>query len=213
MKQIIIVFLAMVLGGCISIPKSPTPRFYMLQAANERQVSNKTNITTDVIIGVGPVKIPEYLSRPQIVTRDREGMLTFAQFDRWGESLDLGMARVIEEDLTAMLPGAKMAAYPWNISIPIQYQVVVEIVQLDSELDKDLFVVAQWLVIDVLEAKTLIMKRSEFRQPIMPQNYAGLAGTLNTICASLSGDIAEALAALETAPKTKKEPPVIPRYN
>ena len=211
------VCLALVLSGCISVSNSPTPRFYVLQAVNENQVSTKINIASDVFVGVGPVKIPEYQDRPHIVTQSKEQMLTFAQFDRWGESLDLGVARLIREDLTVMLPGAKFSLYPWNLSIPVKYQVVVEIVQLDSELDKDLFLVAQWLVIDAQNTKTLIIKRSEFRQPIIPQNYSGLAKTFSTVCASLSSEIADALVTLEIHPKTKEDAPVqshiIPAYN
>jgi hypothetical protein len=206
MKQIIIryctvtsvVCLALVLSGCLSASNSPTPRFYMLQAVDGNQVSKKINITSDVVIGVGPVKIPEYQDRPQIVTQDEEKMLKFAQFDRWGESLDLGMTRLIGENLTVMFPEAKFTLYPWNSSVPVKYQVVVEIVQLDSNLDKDLLVVAQWLVIDVQNAKTMIIKRSEFRQSIVPQNYSGLVKALSITCASLSSEIAESLATLET---------------
>jgi hypothetical protein len=54
----------------------------------------------------------------------------------------------------------------------------------------------------------MIIKRSESRQPIIPQNYFGLAKTLSTACASLSSEIAEALATLETNPKTKEDAPV-----
>jgi uncharacterized lipoprotein YmbA len=194
--------LALVLSGCISVPNSPTPRFYVLQSLYENQVSKKINVTSDMVIGIGPVKIPEYQDRPQIVTRGKEKMLKFAQFDRWGESLTLGVARLIREDLTVMLPGAKCALYPWNSTIPVKYQVVVEIVQLDSELDKDMFLAAQWLVIDVQNTKTMIIKRSEFRQPIIPQNYSGLVKTLSTACESLSGEIAEELGTLE---KTKED--------
>jgi len=201
------VCLALVLSGCISVQNSPTPRFYMLQAVDENQVNKKTNIASEVFIGVGPVKIPEYQDRPQIVTQNKEKMLKFAQFDRWGESLNLGVARLIAEDLTVMFPGEKFTLYPWNLSIPVKYQVVVEIVQLDSELDKNLFLVAQWLVIDAENSKTLVMKRSEFRQPIIPQNYSGLAKTLSTVCASLTSEIASALATLETHPSA------IPGYN
>ena len=96
-----------------------------------------------------------------------------------------------------MLPGAKFTLYPWNSSIPVKYQVVVEIVQLDSELDKDLFLAAQWLVIDAENSKTMIIKRSEFLQPIIPRDYSGLAKALSIVCASISGEIAEALAMLE----------------
>ena len=108
---------------------SPTPRFYMLSALDETQAGKKINITPGVIIGVGPVKIPEYLDRPQMVTTDKEGMLKFDEFDRWGESLDLGIARLIREDLTVMVPGTKLTLYPGNPSIAVKYQVVVEVVQ------------------------------------------------------------------------------------
>jgi hypothetical protein len=198
------VFLVLVLSGCISVQNSPTPRFYMLSAINESQISKRMDIASDVLIGVGPVKIPEYQDRPQIVTQSKDETLKFAQFDRWGESLDLGVERLIAEDLTVMLPGAKFTLYPWNLTIAVKYQVVVEIVQLDSELDKDLFLVAQWLVIDAQNTKTMIIKRSEFRQPIKPQNYSGLAKTLSTACATLSSEIAEALATLENKPENKE---------
>lgn len=194
------VCLVLILSGCISVQNSPTPRFYVLNAQDENQVSNKINLATEVFIGVGPVRIPEYLDRPQMVTQSKEKMLKFAQFDRWGESLDLGMARLIRENLTIMLPGAKFTAFPWNLSIPIKYQVTVEILQLTSELDGNLFLATQWLIIDTQNSKTMLIKRSEFRQPIIPQNYIGLAKTLSTVCASLSQEIAQALAKLETQP-------------
>jgi uncharacterized protein len=196
---------ALLLSGCISISSSPTPRFYKLQAIHEDDVSKKMNMASNVLIGVGPVKIPEYLDRPQIVTQGKEKTLKFAQFDRWGESLDLGVTRLIREDLTVILPAAELTSYPWNQSMPVKYQVVIEIVQLDSELDKDLFLVAQWQVIDARTTKTVIIKRSELRQPIIPQDYPGLAKALSTACASLSSAIAEALSTLETQPKTKED--------
>jgi uncharacterized protein len=191
------VCVALFLGGCISIPNSPTPRFYALSIVDEGQISKKINIAPGMLIGIGPVKIPEYEDRPQMVTVDKEKMLQFAQFDRWGESLDLGLARLIREDLTTMLPGAKLTLYPWDPSIAVKYQVNIEVVQLDSELDRDMFFVVQWTVIDVQNSKTVIIKRSEFRQPIIPQNYSGLSQTLSTACALLSSQIAGSLALLK----------------
>ena len=189
----------LLLGGCISLPNSPmspTPRFYMLSAINDTQVSKKINIKPGLIIGVGPVKIPEFLDRPQMVTKDKQGILKFDEFNRWGESLDLGVARLIREDLTVMVPGAKLTLYPWNPSIAVKYQVVVEVVQLDSELDRDMSFVVQWVVIDVQNSKTIIIKRSVFHQPIIPQNYSGLAKTISIACASLSSQITQALSTL-----------------
>ena len=56
--------------------------------------------------------------------------------------------------------------------------------------------VVQWTVIDVQNSKTVIIKRSEFRLPIVSHNYSGLAQTLSTACSSLSDQIAQALASL-----------------
>ena len=191
----------LLLSGCISLPNSPispTPRFYMLSAINETQVSKKINIPADVLIGVGPVKIPGYLDRPQMVTKDKEGVLKFDEFDRWGESLDRGLARLVREDLTGKLPGTKLVLYPWGSEVAVNYQVTLEVVKLDSEIDRDMSFVVQWTVIDVQNSKTVIIKSSVFHQPIIPQNYSGLAKTLSASCASLSHQIAQTLVTLKT---------------
>ena len=80
-------------------------------------------------------------------------------------------------------------------------QVVVEIIQLDSELDGDMSLTAQWVITDVQSAKPVVVKRSQFRQAILPQDYSGLAQTLSAACASISNDIAAALAGLEFKPQ------------
>lgn len=204
-RVIACVIFVLTLSGCLAMSNSPTPRFYMLKAIDEHQAAQKFKITSDMIIGVGPVSIPEYLNRPQIVTQDKDKMLTFAQFDRWGENLDRALGRLIREDLGVMLPGVTFELFSWNMDIPVKYQVLIDVVQLEGELKKDLFFVAQWSVFNLDKNKMLVIKRSEFRQPINPNNYSGLVGTLSAACASLSSEIAEAVAKLASEPEKKEE--------
>lgn len=192
--RIFCVIFAFLLCGCISVPKSPDPRLYMLQAAGKDNVGQRFDVPSDVIIEVGPVKIPGYLDRPQIVTEDKNKMLKFAQFDRWGEPLNSGLAQVITLNLAQALPGASLHVFPYDSSIPFKYQLILDVVQLESELDKDLFFVVQWSIIDAPKNKMLLTKKSEFRQPINPHDYTGLTAALSTACVSLSAEIAEALA-------------------
>lgn len=91
-------------GGCLFVSNSPVPRFYILQAADKEHAEHKFYIYPETLIAVGPVKIPDYLNRPQIVSINKHGMLSFAEFDRWGESLDSALARLINENLTLALP-------------------------------------------------------------------------------------------------------------
>lgn len=193
--------LALAFGGCIATSNSPTPRFYALQAMDESQVSGKFNIPSSIIIGIGPVKIPEYQNRPQIVTQDANNLITFAQFDRWGEPLDLALLRLVAANLSIMLPGVTLATSPWNLDTPVKYQVIMDVIRLESRLDKDLAFTVQWSIIDLENKKMVLTKRLEFSQPIEPHNYSGLARTLSMECAPLSVEIAKTLFALTAQPE------------
>lgn len=192
----LVLALSLSTGGCIAMSNSPPPRFYALQAIDESYAGEKFNIPSSVIIGIGPVKVPEYQNRPQIVTQDTNNLITFAQFDRWGEPLELALPRLISANLSAILPGATLAISPWNLDIPVKYQVIMDVVRLESRLDKDLSFTVQWSVIDSENKKMVLTERSEFSKPIEPHNYSGLAETLSMECASLSGEIAKTLSAL-----------------
>ncbi len=190
---ILIVFL---LSGCVSIPESPSPRFYMPASITSEQAVEKFDIAPGVIVSVGPVNIPDAQDRPHIVTRNKDGNISFAQFDRWAEPLDSIIARVINNDLTGLMPQASFQIFPCNLAIPLDYQVVVEVVQLDSELSKDMNLTAQWSIIEVKNRKLLLTKRSRFIEPINPHDYFGLSKALGTACLSLSKEIATNLSAI-----------------
>ncbi len=191
------------LSGCLSLSNSPTARFYALESMDKSQPVNKFMIPSEVMIGIGPVNIPEYLNRPQIVTQNQDKTLTFAQFDRWGEPLDLALERTICENLRVLLPGAVVEIYPWNVAIPVKYRVIVDFIQLASELKNNLSLVAQWSVIDVANNKIILIKRAEIIEPVKPQNYPGLVKTLSIGCTALSNQIASDLALLANKPVTK----------
>ncbi len=196
--------LIFVLSGCISVGSSPNPRFYMLKHLGEDAVTQRFNIPPGKITVIGPVSIPQYLDRPQMVTQDDKGMMNIAQFDRWGESLDAEIARLIIENLNLMLPGGTFEVFPCNFAIPLNYQVIVGILQLDSNLKKDLLLVAQWSIIDADTRKMLFIKRTDLVQPINPHNYSGLADAFSKAVVSLSTEIAQNLSILANQPK--KEP-------
>ncbi|MDD5561708.1 MAG: PqiC family protein [Candidatus Omnitrophica bacterium] len=199
--------LIFVLSGCISAGNSPNPRFYMFKHLEDIQAAQKFSIPAGKITIIGPVSIPQYQDRPQIVTQDDKGMLDIAQFDRWGEPLDAGIARLIIEDLNLMLPEGTFEMFPCNFAIPLDYQVIVSILQLESNLKKDLLLVAQWSIIDTESRSMLFTKRSDLIQPVEPHNYSGLADALSKAVASLSSQIAENLSLLANQPKKETDQP------
>jgi len=188
--------LIFILSGCISAGSSLDPRFYMLKQLKQDEVAQKFDIPSGIITVIGPVGIPQYLDCPQMITQNGQGMINIAQFDRWGESLDVGIARLIIEDLNLMLPGGTFEMFPCNFAIPLNYQVIVGILQLEGNLKKDFLLVAQWSIIDANTRKMLFTKRSDLIEPINPGNYSGLADALSKAVAALSTEIAQNLSIL-----------------
>ena len=200
------VIFSLLLSGCASMIKSsPDPRFYALEAGGKKEPVEKIDIPADTIIGVGPINIPEYQNRPQIVTQNADNIITFAEFDRWGEPLDLAILRLISENLRVIMPNAVIETYPWEGAIPVKYKVIVNVIQLISDLENDMYFAAQWSIIEVKNNKMVLTKKIEFTESITSQDYSGLVKTLSAACFSLSKQIAENAAGIAEKAEEEKE--------
>src|SRR5262245_11281949 len=80
------------LAGCMSVA-DPT-KYYVLSATEPREPA-PTAAASGVAVGVGPVLIPSYLDRVQIVTRSASGEVDVAKYERWAEPLESGVAQVL----------------------------------------------------------------------------------------------------------------------
>ena len=198
MKNSIVLFLSLLLAGCLSVPYSQSSRFYTFQPINETnssELAGSANLD-GAILGIGPVTLPEYLNRPQMVTRNADNTMEFAQFDRWAEPLDTGMSRIIAKDISLLLPKVNVELFPWNSVMPIKYQVLIKVLQLDCRLGAQAELVSQWSVIDVKNKKVLLTKRSSYKKPVLGKNYPAVVQAVSSICDSLSRDIAQDLMQL-----------------
>lgn len=192
-----LVFFLLLLEGCISVPRSPSPHFYTLESIEELDTALAgAESLSDVTIGIGPVALPAYLRRPQIATKSEADTIEFAQFERWAESLDEEIARVITRNFAILFPKAGVEIFPWNSIIPVKYQVIIEVIQLDSKLNSDVVLLVQWSVLDAKEKKMLLSKRSGYRKSVETHDYPGLVQSVSAICESLSREIAQALTQL-----------------
>src|SRR5262249_1018239 len=75
------------ISGCMSVA-DPT-RYYVLSPTAPREPTPSV-AASSVAVGVGPVLIPGYLDRVQIVTRDANDEVAVAMYDRWAEPLESG---------------------------------------------------------------------------------------------------------------------------
>ena len=98
------------MGGCVG--RSSAARFYVLTPVAATGVAAASTQGSGLIVSVGPVTLPSYLNRPQIVTRLAGGEVDLAEFDRWAEILIEAVPRVLAEDLGRLLGSDRVEAYP-----------------------------------------------------------------------------------------------------
>ena len=91
-------------AGCLSVPipqaEADPSRFYVLNPVTAPLTAG-AEATKAPAMTLQPVEVASYLrSRPLIVRRG-ENEIQFREFARWGEPLELGIARVLREELLA----------------------------------------------------------------------------------------------------------------
>jgi uncharacterized protein len=154
---ICIFLLALLLGSCASTP--PT-RFYVLGAMNEQGAAIPGK---GIAIGIGPVTLPQYLNRPQIVTRVGSNRLDFAEFDQWGGDLNDNVTRVLAANLSSLLKTDRVSLYPWKEEAPIDEQVTIDVVSFERDVDGSSVLTAYWSIIDPRKGEVKLMRRSTYR--------------------------------------------------
>jgi uncharacterized lipoprotein YmbA len=188
----ILAIIAVFLSGCLS--RSQTPRFYALSAMQEDQViSKRKSPAHNAVVGIGPVKLADYLDESKIVTRTTDNQLAKAEYDRWVGSFKDEFINVMADNIGFLLPTDRIYLYPWRRTVPIDYQVTVDVVRCDGRLGEAAWLETRWSVFGGQEKKLLKTKRSSLREPVSGPDYAALVAAQSRAIAKLSQEIAEAI--------------------
>ncbi|MGB8992834.1 MAG: PqiC family protein [Desulfobaccales bacterium] len=187
---VILAIAAIFLGGC----RSQTPRFYTLSPLQEDQViSKRKSPVQNAVIGIGPVKLADYLDQSMIVTRTSDNQAVKAEYDRWVGSFKDDFMNVLADNIGFLLSTERIYLYPWRLSVPIDYQVVLDVVRCDGRLGDAAWLEARWSIFGGPEKKLLKMNRSSIHEPVRGADYAALVAAQSRALAKLSQEIAEAI--------------------
>jgi uncharacterized lipoprotein YmbA len=191
---IILAIVAIFSGGCA---RSQTPRFYALTPMQPGEVTSKRQSPTpNPVIGIGPVTLADYLDQSDLVTRTGDNQLVKAEYDRWAGSFKNDFINVLAENIGFLVPTERIYLYPWRGSVPIGYQVALEVIRCDGRLGEAAYLVARWSVFEGPEKKLLKMNRSSIREPVTGADYAALVAAQSRAVAKLSQEIAGAIKAV-----------------
>jgi uncharacterized lipoprotein YmbA len=175
--------------GCAS--KGVKPREYLLTPATTAGAGSGD--VGDVRIGVGPVTIPSYLDRANLVTRVGDNELAFSDLHRWGESLETGIARVVAANLVLLVPARQVESYPWRTLPKIDYRVTMEIERFERGPDGNVDLDVRWFLGDGKSGRIRQASHSRFSIAAGGRTHADTVAAMSEAAAQLSAEIANVI--------------------
>jgi len=164
------------LSACSILEPRPDPtRYYLLTTAAKAPAA--PTAARPESIGVGPITLPDYLERPEIVRRKAAHEIVPSPVERWAEPLAGLAGRVLGEDL-ALLTGADVVHYPWLAPAP-QRQVLVSFIRFEPVEGARVELVARVRMVSFADNTATAESRQEITLPLAADDGATIAATMS----------------------------------
>jgi uncharacterized lipoprotein YmbA len=198
----VLLSVALVFSSCLGGPgKAPATRFFVLNSLYSEENINRPEpvavLEKNTLIGVGPIKLSQALDRPQIVMRTSQNEIRVADLERWAMPLRENITNVLVDNLSALLLTGSILKFPWKASIPLDYQVIMEITRFDGMPGGNVDLRARWGILTA-DGETVLLKRKlTLTEPIGGDTIPEMVTAQSRLVAKLSHKIALEIKQLE----------------
>ena len=186
------ILLSLALAACAS---TPAARYYALSAVTPSASAQPR----DVSVALGPIDLPQYLERPQIVTRTGDNRLNVDEFNRWGGALEEEVSKVLARYLGGRLGTQRVYGYPSRIAVDTDYRIAIEIRTFDGALGGDVDLEVAWSLFNDRNGAVLQTGQSSYHGNANGADYAAYAAALSGLLSQFGNDLAAAVGAVEPA--------------
>ena len=188
MKKYISVCLLALVAAC----SSPNPDFFQpvpMMVSTERY----PNVTSMILLN--QVLMAPETTRPQITTLGKKDFqVKIDEFNRWGAAPERLVQRVINQNLSQLMPNA-MVENQSTLRKNYKYAVVVEIQEMSGRLNENTYLKASYFI---RNKKGKIIKSGRFnKEMVIKGGYEEYVPAHSKLLAELSAQIAKDLAKLK----------------
>lgn len=173
--------------GC----SSKNSEFFILNPAKFSNIEQHKSCRNKIL--VQNVIIPDYIDKPEIVTRISPNQLFQAEFHRWAEPLGGNITAVIAQNLSSQLAKDVILTTPGIISSNINYYLKINVNQFDVDGAGVSTLKVTWNVYNA-NMKLIKTRNASYRFLAQnPKNYPDVTFTMNKNISAFSSDLAQQL--------------------
>lgn len=192
LRILIPVMLLSMVFGCRSVTPAVTHYVLNSMAAGESP-SETVDEPRSRIVSIGPVRLPNYVNRLQMVIRNGSSELEISEFHRWADYPDRLVQQVLEDNLQVLLPRARVVSHPLPAGLKPDVTVTVRFGELIGTADKKMRLRATWTVRSGGEPATERSWQSRISEPISGTGFKALAAAHSRVLEKLCREVALAL--------------------
>ncbi len=167
--QLVLVFVLTVslLSGCIKTTSVPT-RFYVLNPFDyDVSLVNETKKNVSSSVEIASLRLPQYLEKPQIVTRSSKNRLELAEYHQWGGNLRKNMTRVLAQNISQLLDTPNISIAPFSPPVPPEFRVEIEVMRFERDFNGQVRFSTQWRLSSGQDRKILVTRMTDLESPVV----------------------------------------------
>jgi len=203
--SILLFAFGLIMGSCspFGAGTQRDTKYYVLSSmqSEAKPVQPMANLP-DIGIGVGPIRMPLYLDRSDIVTRGSSNEVEIADFAQWAGPLQENFSRVLAENLSVLLQTDNVGVFPFIRRELLDYNITVYVTRFDGLPGDQAHLRARWSILDGKRKKSLFEKHTVASHPTENDTTEALIAAKSITLGQLSREIAQAIEEI-----SKKQPP------
>jgi hypothetical protein len=185
---------SVMLAGCFTARPDPT-RFYVLTPITAADTPAPPADAARVVLGLGPITLPRYLDRSEVISRVGNNEIRAADFDRWAEPLHLQIARTLAEDLAVLGAVSRVVHHPWYRASDLDAVLELDVLRFERNAEGHALLAARWRLRCPSGGVPLHTEEIILSDPATAADAAAVAEALSRQVAELSRRAAAALHA------------------
>jgi uncharacterized protein len=184
-RRLLLLATTCLIAACAS---SPTARFYRLDPL---ELSYQGDTGAGVILALGPMSLPDYLQRPQMVRRDRGAEVLVDELNRWAEPLDEQVPRIIAANVDGLADDIVVVPSTRRTVTP-DYRLFATVLRFDADTEGLTELVIQWGITAAAGTTVVPPRTSRYQTRATPADDPdAMASAMSALLGQVSRDMVD----------------------
>jgi uncharacterized lipoprotein YmbA len=178
---------ALIAGCSLLEPREDPTRYFVLSPTQAPTAAASTPLERQVV--VGPLDLPDYLERPEIVLRSAPNEIEPSPVDRWAEQLDGAIMRVLCIDLAQLMPTTSVVAFPTKTGEKPALQIEIALLEFGADTDGMTRLEGRWTTRAAADGSR-VTRAFRYERPTGDKDTKAIVAAMSALLAELAQAIA-----------------------